>query len=71
MLNRTLQVKMVKVGKDDVVVDSTTDTTTFEGKVAIVGRQLERVVEKAASAVVTYVVIDTIRQIMVARANRS
>jgi hypothetical protein len=70
MFNRTLQVKMVKTDKEDCGPPEQSNNTTFDGKAAVVCRYTERVVEKIASAVVTYLVVDTIRQVVIERAKK-
>lgn len=69
MFSRELQVKMVKKNKKAPVTPDQSDTE-LQGKTAIVGFVLERVVEKVGNAVISYVVLDTIRQVLVARASR-
>lgn len=69
MFNRTLQVKMVKIDKDPPADPGHYDVT-LEGKAAVLGHYSERIIDKIGSAVVSYIVLDTIRQVFVARAKR-
>lgn len=66
MFNRQLQVKLIKSKKEDAAKASQTDHT-YEGKGAIFGYYLERAIDKAGRAAITYIVLDTVRQVMVAR----
>lgn len=69
MFNRVLQVKMVKSKKNDPEAPAPTDLP-FERKAAIVGNYAERIVEKIGGAIVTYIIVDTVRQVLVAKATR-
>lgn len=70
MFNRALQVKVIKSNKKDEPQADQTDAT-YEGKVAIVGHFVERAIKRIGITVITYVVVDTIRQVMVAQANQT
>lgn len=70
MFNRILQVKIVKAEKVDPIKIEEGEAATFEGKMTIIGRQVERIFERAGSVVITYVLMDTIRQVMVERAKK-
>jgi hypothetical protein len=69
MLNRAIQVKLVKKDKKETTAPGQIDVT-LEGKVAIVGHYLGEIVEKIGGAVITYVLVDTFRQVLVARAQK-
>ncbi len=69
MLNRALQVKMVKNEKNSTPQPDQTDEQ-FEGKVAIIGAHLLTAIEKIGKAAVVYVLVDTVRQVAVARASK-
>lgn len=69
MLNRVLQVKLVKNDKREETAPSHTDTT-FEGKTAIIGQYLVKTVETIVGAVIMYVVADTARQVLVVKAQK-
>lgn len=67
MFNRELQMKVVKTNKKQDTPADTTDVT-IEGKVAIVTYTIDRVFRKIGIAVCAYVVLDTLRQVLVASA---
>ena len=69
MFNRTLEVKMIKTKKNHAV-NPTQPEPQFEAKAATCAQHLDKVLEKAGSAMVTYIVLDTIRKVLVARASR-
>lgn len=69
MLNRVLQVKLVKKDKHENTPPSQTDTT-LEGKAAIIGQYFVKTVQTISGAVLMYVVADTARQVLVAKAER-
>lgn len=69
MFNRTLHVKLVKTKKETPV--TSVQEISLEGKVAIIGHYAERAVKKAGQAIVAYVVVDTLRQVIVAKALKS
>ena len=69
MFNRTLQVKMIKPKKEELTT-TLPPGVDLEEKVAIVSYYFERALEKIAVSVITYVVLDTLRQVLIARANR-
>lgn len=66
MFNRTLQVKMVKTPKETQPVS--VQEISLEGKVAIIGHYAERALKKAGQIAISYVVVDTLRQVIVAKA---
>jgi len=67
LLNRVLQVKMVKPKKATTDTDKTNENLN-EGVATIVATTTEKVVRKLAMAALGYVVLDTARQVMVAHA---
>lgn len=67
MLNRKLEVKMVKSNKTESQ-DPAQPEPSLEEKVATIGYYAERIVKKAGQAALAYVAIDTIRQVVVAKA---
>lgn len=69
LFNRSLQVKMVKNAKEDTKPSSQSDIT-LEGKTAIIGYALKSTIETIGKAVIAYVAVDTVRQVMVARASK-
>lgn len=69
MFNRSLQVKMVRTPKEAVKADRVDDT--YEGPIAIIGYTIDRIVRKAGNVAITYIVLDTLRQVLVAQANKS
>ncbi len=69
MLNRALQVNWVKPQKQDAVKADKPDDATEE-KTTIVAYTADRVVKKVALATLAYVALDTVRQVMVAKANK-
>ena len=70
MFNREIRVNWVKKTKtEDVVTEPKEDL--FERRAAIVSSSIDKSLRWIGSAVVTYVVVDTVRQILVARASKS
>ncbi len=69
MFNRAFQVRMVKNDKDETDPPNQTDKH-LEGKAAIIGFHLERAVAKIGGAVIVYVAVDTVRQVMVIKARK-
>lgn len=69
MFNRALQVKVIKSKKEEPLTPTQTDVS-FETKVAVLGYYVEKAVAKVGTAAITYVVLDTVRQVMVAKASR-
>lgn len=65
---RAIKVSLEKQGKSDPVVK--TDETTFEEKAAVVRHILGDVVGKVFIGVAAYVVLDTYRQVSIAKALR-
>lgn len=68
MLNRTIEMKLVKKNKNETTTVSQEDNR-FK-LITLVGHQLERVVHKAGMAALAYVVLDTLRQVAVAQATQ-
>lgn len=69
MFHRALQVKWVKTKKEEAQKPSQVDHT-LEGKSAIVGYTIDKVVDKIGRIVLTYVIIDRIKQVLVANASK-
>lgn len=69
MFNRTIQVRVVKT-KEEAPRTASSSDTSFEGKTAIIAHTFDRTLEKLANAVVAYVVVDTVRKVLIARASR-
>lgn len=67
MFNRKLEVKMVKSNKEEATPAENTNKLQL---VSAIGYQFERIVNKAGRAALTYVVLDTVRQVLVARAEK-
>lgn len=67
--NRTLEMKMIKKSKE-TPEDSADHELTFEEKTKIVGRQLDRTFLRIGAIVFLFVTLDTVRQVMVANANK-
>lgn len=65
--NRALQVKLIKTDKKNVPTQPQTEEQ-FEGKVAVIAIHLRSAVKDLGLAVVAYVAIDTVRQVLVAKA---
>ncbi len=70
MLNRALQVKMVKNEKKNSAPQTDQTDSHFEGKAAIIGAHLLTAVEKIGKTVVVFVLVDTIRQVAIAKAQK-
>jgi len=68
MFNRALQVKMVKSSKNETPPVPSEDK--FVARTTIVAYAAKQVAQEIGSAVVAYVVLDTIRQVLVARASK-
>jgi len=66
MFNRALQVKLVKSKKEQAQL--TPPDISLEQKANIIGYYAERIAMKAGAVALSYVVVDTIRQVVVARA---
>ncbi len=65
-MRRSVQVSLVKPKADET---SEVDIT-FEGKTAIIGHYLDKMMSKIGTAVIGYVVVDTLRQIAVTKATQ-
>ena len=68
MFNRKLEVKMVKSNKTDAA--NSEPEIPFEKKTEVICNRLERVMDKAGRAALAYIVLDTVRQVMVTRAQQ-
>lgn len=69
MFNRTFQVKLLKKNKNEEAQPSQYDTH-IEGKVAHITFTIDRIVSKAARAALAYVVLDTARQVVLAKTSK-
>ena len=67
MLNRALQVKMIKM---DDSVPGTAKAEPSPELASIISYTIDRSIERIGIAVCAYVVLDTVRQVVVAKANR-
>jgi hypothetical protein len=68
MFNRALQVKMVKSSKNEAPPTPTEDK--FVSRATFVAYASKSVIQEIGSAVVAYIVLDTIRQVLVAKASK-
>ena len=70
MFNREIRVNWVKKTKEQ---PKSADETSqeIEGVVAHVAYTVERLAHKIGTAVICYVVVDTVRQVLVAKASKS
>lgn len=69
MLNRVIQVKLVKPKKKVEEVPETSESY-FEDKAEFISNKIDGTMKKIGMFAIGYVVIDTFRQVMVAKANR-
>lgn len=67
MFNRALQVKMIKTKKVNTEATDPPDVL-LEDAVTIIGYHIERGIKKIGEAVIAYVVVDTIRKVLIAKA---
>lgn len=65
MFNRAFQVRMVKKAKPETAEAERIENLTE--KVAIVSDVAERIIKKIATAALCYVLVDTARQVVIAR----
>jgi hypothetical protein len=70
-VRRTLQLRVVKTNKNDTQEISDLDILSFEGRTAIISKYFERVATIIGKGVITYVVADTLRQVIIAQVNKS
>ena len=68
MFNRALQVKMVKNEKKELTPEDKQEA--FATVVGVISESVENLTKKVIGGVVLYITLDTVRQVMVARANR-
>lgn len=69
MFNRALQVKMVHTKKNETEpVD--TSQSYFEKRAEVISKTLDDTMKKVGVFAIGYIVIDTVRQVLVAKANR-
>lgn len=69
MFNRALQVKMVNTKKDETEQVETSQSY-FEKRAEVISKTLDDTMKKVGMFAIGYVVIDTVRQVLVAKANR-
>lgn len=69
MFNRALQVKMVNTKKNEPEQVEVSESH-FEKRAEVISKTLDDTVRKLGMFAIGYVVIDTFRQVMVARANK-
>lgn len=69
MFNRALQVKVVKETKTEPEKAVPSDSY-FEKRADVISHMIESTMKKAGALAIGYVIIDTARQVLVARANR-
>lgn len=67
MFNRHIQVKLKK---NDKALPYDQSVEDLETKLAIISEHVEKAIRKMGRAVVAYVVIDTVRQVLVAQAKK-
>jgi hypothetical protein len=65
MFKRHIQVKLVKTSGG---LTQTNQDVSLEGKVAIIGHYATGVIQTVGKALIAYVVVDTLRQVLVAKA---
>lgn len=68
MFNRALQVKMVKNEKQELTPED--KQVAFATVVGVISDSIENLTKKVIGGVVLYITLDTVRQVMVARATR-
>lgn len=68
MFNRALQVKMVKNEKQELTPED--KQVAFATVVGVISDSVENLTKKVIGGVVLYITLDTVRQVMVARATR-
>jgi len=68
MFNRALQVKMVKNEKQELTPED--KQVAFATVVGVISDNVENLTKKVIGGVVLYITLDTVRQVMVARATR-
>ncbi len=69
MRNRALQVRLVKTQTEDVN-GSVPQEAEFEFKVATVTNALDKIFKRVGTAALAYVVIDTARKVIIAKATQ-
>lgn len=69
MFNRAIQMRLINTTKEEIPKTEKTDKH-FEGKAAIVGYHLERFVLHVGVVGLSYVIVDTVRKVLVAKASK-
>jgi hypothetical protein len=69
-VKRTIEVRIVKKKDKQTTAESDTEDITLEGKAAIVGHYLDKGVRQIGKVMVSYVFVDTLRQVIVAQATK-
>jgi len=69
MFNRSIQMRIVKTKKETKYEDLPADIR-LEDAATIVSHHFDKAVRKVGQAIITYVIVDTIRQVIVAQATK-
>lgn len=69
MFNRAIQMRLINTNKEEIHTTEKTDKQ-FEGKAAIVGYHLQRFIMQVGVVTISYVVVDTVRKVLVAKASK-
>ncbi|MET0786524.1 MAG: hypothetical protein ABWY25_07460 [Paenisporosarcina sp.] len=69
MFNRELRMDVVKRKKSQPTVEGGSIDTSFEDKAAVAAAVAERVIKKISFGVCAYVVLDTVRRVVVESAS--
>jgi hypothetical protein len=69
MLNRALQVKMIKTDKSELQ-STVLPESNFEDKALVIGLTIDNSIKKVGKFVIGYIIVDTIRQVLVASAKK-
>lgn len=69
MFNRALQVKVVPTKKIERETPESSESY-FEKRAEVISKTIDSTMRKVGTLAIGYVVVDTVRQVLVARANR-
>lgn len=69
MFNRALQVKVVPTEKKDRHASESSESY-FEKRAEVISKTIDSTMRKVGTLAIGYIVVDTVRQVLVARANR-
>ena len=69
MFNRALQVKVVPTEKKDRQTTASSESY-FEKRAEVISKTIDSTMRKVGTLAIGYIVVDTVRQVLVARANR-